>query len=337
MVQLSIMGAVLRVASPKHPDAVTQRAYNEARGVAGYPGSTRANKLAEQFRVPWAVLRHHALHSETPARSLAQVAPRDVRRVLTAAEMSAALRRVAGSLGTNTLSVGEYEAGRKAMEERAARRYRHATHLVSMPHAAVIMRKGSWAQALADAGLVAPGLEATALPRADAIEVFIEQFGFLPRQEGVSWMGRHHGIQLTDRRAELFSVSVETARQRYEAQGRAFPNPLPRGKLPADWQARGDGSAVLVELAKRYPPKRHQGQGYTLDEVRAAIATAYDAMTSGQRLTAHGYRAISRGLNLPSLKTVSDVAVRHELNFSRLVQDQADRRSAASAISGDRQ
>lgn len=53
-------------------------------------------------------------------------------------------------------------------------------------------------------------------------------------------------------------------------------------------------------------------------------------MASGQRLPAERYRAISRGLNLPSLKTVSNVGVCHELTFAQIVQDEADRRTSAA-------
>ena len=50
---LVVMRDVLSVADPERPERVTQRAYNVAREQAGHGGTPRAEKLAEQFGIPW--------------------------------------------------------------------------------------------------------------------------------------------------------------------------------------------------------------------------------------------------------------------------------------------
>lgn len=166
--------------------------------------------------------------------------------------------------------------------------------------------------------------------------VFIEVFGFLPRKVDLEWMARAHGFQLTIDTAELLSVSVSRVRQRFADRGRWCPPTLPRGWQPPEWQARGEGSAVLADLAVRYPRKRHRGQGWTIEELRVAITTAYDAMPPGQRLTFYRYNDVRHEHGLPSMKTLYKVAGQHGLSFAQLVKDEAARRASDTPVSRQR-
>lgn len=332
-VLIAIAREVLLAANPEHPEAVTQRAYDAARAAVGHAATPRADQLVSRFGVGWATLRDRILNHPDPAYALAVHSKQQVRRVLTRAESVAAIRRAAAWLGTTELSYAQYEQARQAIDAQAARRHGHGRHLVPLPTADLIRHKASFPELVAEAGLTVPGaLRHAALPRADAVVVFLEHYGFVPTQLELDWFGRHHGIQLVHRfhRDLPQSVVVGLARERMQALGRWFPDRVPlRLARPDGWEQLADGAPALVALARQYPRQRAPGQGYTLEELRESIARAFDALPPGERLTAERYRAMSRAHGLPSMKTVAKVGKANGTSFSGLVRDEAARRAAA--------
>lgn len=330
-VLLVVIAQVLRAADPDAPERVSQRRYDEARGIAGHPGTPRADKLAVRFGIPWPVLRDRVLRAHNPAKAIADAAKRQHRRVLTQAAVIAAVRRVAARLDSSELSMAEYERERLLIDASVARSHTHGTSFRRMPGAEVIDRKFGFKNVVEAAGLVVPPpLAPPLLCRADAVAAFVEHYGFQPRKLDIEWFGRHHGIQLVLITKDPHTPAVEAAKRRFVDAGRWFPPEASIRARPEEWQHLGDGAPGLTRLALAHPRKRGRGEGYSLDEVRAAIAWAYDSMKPDQRLTADRYRDLNRRDGMPSVKTIYLVAKEHGTSFAQLVRDEAARRAATA-------
>ncbi|CAB4902837.1 unannotated protein [freshwater metagenome] len=212
---------------------------------------------------------------------------------------------------------------------RASARHTHARHLMPMPEAHSIGTKFGFAKIVAAAGLrMPPNREPPLMSRADAICVFIEVYGFMPRKDDLTWMGRAHGIQLMSADKYLHSVEAKTALERFASRGRWCPPISTRGLVrPEQWEDIEDTSGILAGLAIKYPRKRAADQGHTLEEVRSAIALAWDALPKGQSLTVERYASVRRTQGLPHYGTAHKIAQRNGTTFAQLVRDEADARS----------
>ena len=240
------------------------------------------------------------------------------------------MQRVAAHPGKDRLTVQEYEEGREALDGALSRRHRHGAQVTPLPTADTIRRKLSWPTLLGEAGLVAPKKLDPAFPRDEAIALFIEQYGFRPRQKDMLWWGRHHRIWLSNRFAANHTTYVERAEARFAELGRWFP-PQVRGDdgCPAGWQEYEVDTARMATLRARYTRERVAGDPYTVDDVRAAIGRAFDLLGPGERLTASRYRHLGAQVDLPSVKTVYKVAGAHGTTFAAMVRAEAHRRAAA--------
>ncbi|MTD42839.1 hypothetical protein GKE82_00590 [Conexibacter sp. W3-3-2] len=333
---LAVVAHVLRAAAPDAPETVTQRAYDAARASAGHSASPRADKLVASFGVSWPRLRAIALTSANPGHSVAQAARQHRRRVLTLPEAISAVRRAASALDADELTAASYEDARRALDERGRRRHRHGRHLTPMPSADVIHHAHGFARVVQAAGLRTPDTTyAPSLPRAEAVLVFLEAFGFLPRSNDLDWFGREYGIQLANKRAISHADSIEQARAAATSQGRWFPVDVPRGRRPTDWQTTPVDAARIEHLAAVYPRKRTAGQAFTLDDLRAGIAAAFDLVEPGERVTVSRYKALARVHGLPNYGTLHERAKEHETTFPKLAHEEAERRSRAAGIPAD--
>lgn len=128
-----------------------------------------------------------------------------------------------------------------------------------------------------------------------------------------------------DHSNEPQSQAVAAAAQRFAHEGRWFPPKASRHARAENWREYDHDLTALAEVAKRYPRERTQGEGFTLDEVRAAISTAYD-LAGNERLTAVRYQNIAAEHRLPSIKTVIAAAKRNGTSFSELVGNESARR-----------
>lgn len=324
------MADVLRHADAEHPEEVTQRVYDETRVAVGYGSHSRADRLAARFKLSWAELRRRALQSADPASTMERslVGKTRARRVVTQAECIAAVRQVAARRGSEELTAAEYNETRTAMNAEAARRHLHGQHIVGLPSAEQIrVSCQSFAFAAQEAGVTVSKLPPrTMLPRVEAIVAFVEHFGFRPRRADLQWLGRHHGIQFVMANKDHHGTAVAAARERFQRLGRWFPPQAKVRDRPEGWEQLGEGSTALAELAQRYPRLRTASEAFTPEEIRQAIATAYDALAPGQTLTAARYRGMYRRLGLPSVKTIYFAAADNSQTFRALVVAETRRR-----------
>lgn len=328
---LAVIAEVLCAADPDAPDTVTQRAYDEARVGLGHGDTPRADKLVSRFGVGWAVLRDRVLNTDDPARALSIAAKKQTRRVLTTAEAAAALRRAATYLDRNELTTNSYNTAREALNARAAARHTHGQHLIPLPEAEIITRKFKWSDVVKAAGLkMPPTYVPTRLPRDEAICVFIETFGFMPRKEDINWMGREFGVQLFKEMDDQHGPAAQAARERFEGSGRWFPPIKTRGlDRPDNWQQLGDGSVALSELARVCPRQRAMDEGYTIEEVREVLRAAWEVVPRGKRLTVSEYSKLYKANGWPHYFTINKLAKQHDTSFTKLVQEEAGRRAKA--------
>lgn len=333
-VLLAVVAHVLRAAAPEAPETVTQRAYDAARAGAGHPTSPRADRLVASFGVSWPRLRAIVLTSANPGHAIAQAARQHRRRVLTLPEAISAVRRAASALDTDELTAASYEDARRALDERGRRRHRHGRHLTPMPSADVIHHAHGFARVAQAAGLRTPDTTyAPSVPRAEAVTVFLEAFGFLPRSNDLDWFGREYGIQLANKRAISHVDSVEQARATAASLGRWFPVDVPRGRRPSDWQTTSVDAERIEHLATAYPRKRTAGQAFTLDDLRVGIAAAFDLVEPGERVTVTRNKALARAHGLPNYGTLHERAKEHGTTFPKLVREEAARRARAAGVS----
>lgn len=166
------------------------------------------------------------------------------------------------------------------------------------------------------------------LPRAEAIIAFIEHYGFQPRQQHIDWFGKRHGIQLMARRKDPHAPALALVRARFHATGRWLPPLLPRGVEPiGGWHDLADGAPELVALARAYPRKRAPSEPWTITEIEAVIARAFDVLGPGERLTAQRYKQLPRADGYPSGFTIAKHAKAHGTSFGQMVRDEAARRA----------
>jgi hypothetical protein len=244
---------------------------------------------------------------------------------------AAAPRRAADRLGTDEFTAEQYERARQGIEDDARRRYLHGAQALPMPTADMIRTKAAWVEIMREAGLSAPRLHPDRfLPRSEGVRLFIEHYGFRPRQQDLAWFGRHVGIAFVHRQHEPHKPAIAVAAERFAAEGRWFPPFLPRSyAMPENWQQYGDGSRELAALAVRYRRRRTAGDGYSMVELREAIGQAFDALKPGERMTVGRYREISTALGLPGLRAMYRVATEHDTSFGQMVRDEAAARALA--------
>ncbi len=182
------MREVLLIADPHHPLRVTQRQYDNARQSSGLGHTPRADKLVERYGLPWRRLLLTVIRDEDAARTIARATHATVRLVLTRLEAVAALRAAARHLNTDQLTPVSYEEARKQLDASVRRRHLHGRSVTPLPSVDVIRAKFSFPDLATDAGLrVVPRDSQRLMPRSEAVILFIEHCGFLPRQLDLCW------------------------------------------------------------------------------------------------------------------------------------------------------
>lgn len=331
LVLLQVVPRVLRAADPDRPDAVSQRAYNAAREIAGYPDSPRADKIAARFNVSWSRLTSVVIAEANPLRTLSKSDYSRAQRWRSDAEIASALRTAAGWLGTDHINAASYERARAAINAAGKRRHLHGRGFVPLPSAVVIGRRLPFADAVAAAGLRATPRQSTPpMPRHEIVRLIVEHCGFVPRKADVEHFARHHDIRLADQRTSPPHARVVTdVKAEFNRLGRWFPF-IGRNATPDDAIARieADGEGARL-AAERYPSVRERG--YTLDEVRGSIAAAFDLLEPGQRLTPALYKRL-RLVNpeLVPYTQVGLVANAQGLAWTNLVREATTERADAA-------
>lgn len=120
---LELVREVALLADRAHPEAVTQRAWDEARAKLGSSSSSlspelpsSARSIARSLKRPWReVLKLAHVDLRDRGRQLGQFDAEDAASWLTSDHVAYVLKLVARRLGRRTLTAAQYEAEREAM------------------------------------------------------------------------------------------------------------------------------------------------------------------------------------------------------------------------------
>lgn len=309
------------------PGAVSQRAYDDHRAAAGFPGSPRAYRVVKQLGLPWRELLA-SLFDEGRSTKMTLVAqtgtpdaPPDEEAIVYA------LRVVAGRLNKNTLRRDDYEAERLRVQGEADRHWLHGTRQPLLPTAGQIENAIPWDEALAKAGL-----EARASVTVEAgvtwvllAGMFLEELGYLPRSvHDLQRYARDKNVILAGRNADGKSGMgpvLDELRVVWEAQGRWFPSQTPRRREQLPWAV-----TPLDETAGLPIRTRSRNPEWSLEDCIAGLVRALDEVP---KLTQPELRRISKGRSdVPNPSVVDRVAKRNGTT-AKAIRDQAVRRKLA--------
>jgi hypothetical protein len=301
---VSVIAEVAKAADPKAPEKVSQRRYDEARTRAGHPDAPTAKQTAARLGRPWSEVLALAL---SPAHAVDVAIGRfegeEEQEWLSKEDVVFALQAVAQRLGKKTLLPVEYRQERRSMLK-AAKRHRHPSEL-SLPTEGQIERiAGSWDTALEVAGLkprtkveVAKGIPITAI-----IELFLEQWGYLPSVAQVEQYSSAQGVPMQRReRGKPYSAYIAELTAERKEWGRWTPPHVPGGMKPKlDEPAPG-----LPGLLARYPNAQKRPKRWTREQCIDALVQLLAEWPSDRRLTEDAYQEVSRGRrDLPPLSSL---------------------------------
>ncbi len=263
---LAIVRQVAAIADPDNPRDVSQRTYNRARDKAGMAGTLRAWRIAERLSTSWPEVLRLAFDHSAPERAIGVRQRRQVRMELTRAEIITYLDLVARHLGTETLSLGSYDQGRRELIEADRRRYVHGGQGARLiPSGQMIVSKaGSWREALDWAGLRAPNGTSgpQPYPAERALDDFISDFGYQPsatllltyqRQRGLATGGMPSGSDYRAWREEQMKSGIASRHGEVPIKSAGKSRKLDPAKIsPApDGFAPVGQKQVTMERAKR--------------------------------------------------------------------------------------
>lgn len=329
LVLLQIADEVLRTADAAQPQHATQRAYDAARATAGYPDSPRAAKLAERFGVPWTTFALAVIEAEHPAQALAKADYSREQDWRSETEIESAIQDAAAWLGQDHLNQESYEQARLALNARMNRAHLHGRALTRLPSVQAIRHRLDFTAAVEAAGLtVTPPRVISPMPRAEVVVLFIEHCGFVPTATQLRQFTGHHDIRVSGTNRERHSTAVEAAHAYFDAAGRWFPSRVQRTG-PIDAGARIEQSSSAVRAASAKHPATKQ-TGYTFDELRAAIRTAWELLAPGQSMSAGSYATLAQHRpDLPGIGVIGATAKQHGTSWGVLVQEVAAERAHA--------
>lgn len=271
---------------------------------------------------------HRALTEDDQGRAITLAGMTREREILTSAEVVSALRTVAARLGATDFTPVEYEETREQINLELGRRHLHGQAVRPLPSLHTIRFKMSFPECMSVAGLSSRVVSyIRGMPRADAIALFFEHCGFFPRQADTAWFARVNGIQLLDITTDRHAPAARIARERFAEQGRWCP-PANQAPRPEGWQEAAQADTPALQAARAAFP-RSKREGYTLEELRAAIDRALDLLPPGQKLTEITYRALHRQHGLISPGVINKMGKRYDTSFGRLVREVVANRVSA--------
>lgn len=297
---VDVVAAVARVAKPTEPESISQRDYDNARSLAGYPDAPSARQIATRLRIWWPDLIALAFD---PARDIDKALGKRLgaeEEPATLAAIAEALKTVAFELDKKTLTPLDYSNERERLYLQATRARRARLHLPSVGQ--ILYAAASWDEALAEAGLaprpavagVGPGLAIV-----DALELCLEAHGALPSLKELEVFAAANNFSLANRERGQGGVSTYLAELtlRRSAWGKWTPTKMPKLKDRPDYAQPMPGLAVDA----RAPRRRRWTRAECLD----ALARLLVEWPSDKRLTQRAYQQAVRGRrDLPPLVSV---------------------------------
>jgi hypothetical protein len=290
------VGDVLRAANPTDPATVTTRAFDKERAAAGHPRCPTAKVICyERLKLAWPELKAIALD---PKRDIAITVARRFQAVgagrnLSLAEVVLALRTVAMRLRRRTLARPEYKLERERMIRADRRAYRHGG-VVTLPTADQVTRvAGSWAEALAAAGLEeSTGRALQSVPIEEMLDLHFKKHGFVISADSLGPFAAAEGLRVQHRGARRWSEIVEAWRSGHAERGFIIP-PRPKRVRRISY-----GPPVAWELTDRSKVK------WTDDELVDVLVRSRDTLGAGEELDEDRYDMLREEDNrLPSPNT----------------------------------
>jgi hypothetical protein len=285
--------AVVLLANPSDPRAVSQRAFDDARQWSDYTDLPVARQIARELGLSWRDVI--ALAREPEARQAhglglrsREWSPRDW---LTAERIMFALRLVAGRRRARTLTMGAYDAERGVLLAADARDWRHGRRLRLPDAEAIRVAAGGWDAALRLAGLEvgsrpAQGIRQVIPSRLDVMDRFHDYHGEQPTKRALEAFARGNGIPMSDENKRAWSETVKGWRQRRRERG------LADARAPERKGGRGvrapDYSANVG--AARPGEQPHRGKWSDEADCVAWVARYVASLPAGERSTQDGYR-----------------------------------------------
>lgn len=267
------------------------------------------------------------MNDRDPATALSAASKQHHRRVLTSAEACSAIKTVAARLGTDEISAMDYEQTRQIINRELARRHLHGAHLTPLPALGTIRTSMSFPDAVHAAGFTMPTHKRSLMPRAEAVRLFVEHYGFAPRVTDLRWFRARHGIQLVNQDLQRHFEILAEVRAEFVAEGRWWPERVPGAAVPENWQHTISDSPALQAARAKYPGI--QAKAYTLSDVVAGLHLAFELLPPGEKLIRSRYGAIAKAHRLPQFSSVMRVAVKHGTTYGQLVRQVAEERAAA--------
>ena len=326
-----LLATVRRVAShgqPDDPAAISQAAYDRARKtVSGAPGP-RAYRIVERLNTPWPQILSLAFGDTRPERTLGVRRKLQVRDELDRETIVHYLQRVAAHLGTEQLSVGDYDRGRQELIAADQRRttHRSAEERLIPSGQMIVGKAGSWRQALSWADLQpATERKIPEYPAGRVLDDFIVDFGYLPSWRALDRYRQARGVAVTG-----FPSCGEFIawRDKEMSSGRARRH----GAVPL----RGHGGAIELDPAKISPPPagyaQRRGQDRTLERVKEDIGRALD-LVAGESLTQRAYQHLATSHGLLALSTIQRIGRRNGGLTWAQIRDQVVAERAGAGVS----
>jgi hypothetical protein len=279
------------LAKPAAPEALSQRAFDAARERScAHADLPAARRITERLGLSWREVLAVAHENETRQNQLlavkARSSPADW---ITVEHVVASLQLVAGRIGAESVTTGEYRAERARLLGADHARPRNDRWLLLPDDEQVIACVGSWDDALKLAGLAATRDRRTSRGRAgaptlvDLLERFHDEHGFQPSARGLRAFARGNGVPYPSERAQRFGAAVAEWVASRNVRGLPEPRVVQRaggrGKRAPDYSGN-------VGAAR--PGERRRAK-WTRSSCAAAVAVYLAQLRRGERSTERGY------------------------------------------------
>jgi hypothetical protein len=222
---------VAALANPTAPPTVSQRAFDRARASsATHADLPAARQIAKELKLNWPEALAVAHAPENEQNKLLALKTKDYYSPvgwLTEARIKYALRLVAGRLGVDTLTKGEYDAERVVLLNADARDWLHGRRLRLPSATAILLATSSWDAAVVLAGLKAfvrsHTIHQVILSPVEVVDRFYEHYGEQPSRKALRAFARGNKLPMSGEGNRPFAEIVTEWRQQRHEHG--LPEP----------------------------------------------------------------------------------------------------------------
>lgn len=310
---LAIVRAVTESVDPVSPEKITQASYDAARARAEVADTPRAYRIAKRLKCSWKEVLRLAHTAKNSDQIMGARSPDRVRKVLTKAEITHYLQRIAKDLDTAVIGVRDYDSRREELIQADNRRYTHRAGLEElMPSSQTIIKTaGTWEQALTWAGLKArePARD-PAYPAEQALDDFIADHGFAPTRKMLLEYQKRRGVATT-----VFPKPFRDWREQQLTGGIANRHGKVKeithpAQAPENWDET-DLTPVPPGYLRLQPTK------FTLEMCERDLRKALD-LAGARRLTQDLYQRLAKTHGLAAMATIQYVGRAQGLTWGEI-------------------